>query len=69
MFDRMYYKEIYSDVEVLADKIKKFFTFYGNNRHKTTTLPPSFYYDPESCDDNRFDMRPWLYATDWSYQF
>ena len=69
MFDRMYYKEIYPDVEVLGDKIKKFFSCYSANRHKVTTLPPSFYYDPESCDDNRFDMRPWLYATDWSYQF
>jgi NAD+ synthase (glutamine-hydrolysing) len=69
MFDRMYYKEIYPDVEVLGDKIKKFFSYYSANRHKVTTLPPSFYYDPESCDDNRFDMRPWLYATDWSYQF
>ena len=32
-------------------------------------LPPSFHYDLESCDDNRFDMRPIFYDTDWSYQF
>ena len=69
MFDRMYYKELYEDLEVLADKIKKLFTYYADNRHKVTILPPAFHYDPESCEDKRFDMRPWLYATDWSYQF
>lgn len=69
MFDRMYYKEVYPCVEELATKIKRFFTFYANNRHKCTILPPSFHFDPESCDDNRYDMRPYIYATDWSYQF
>lgn len=34
-----------------------------------TTITPSFHYDPESCDDNRFDMRPFLYETDWNHQF
>lgn len=62
-------KETYENAEDLAVKIKRFFTHYANNRHKTTILPPCFYYDPESCDDNRYDMRPWIYATDWSYQF
>ena len=46
MFDRIYYEELYEDVEILADKIKKFFTYYANNRHKSTILPPSFFYDP-----------------------
>ena len=69
MFDRVHLKELYDDVEVLADKIKKFFTYYADNRHKCTILPPAFHYEPESCEDKRFDMRPWLYATDWSYQF
>jgi NAD+ synthase (glutamine-hydrolysing) len=39
------------------------------NRHKMTIITPSFYYDPESCDDNRYDMRPVMYATNWEYQF
>lgn len=34
-----------------------------------TVITPSFHYDTECCDDNRFDMRPIIYATDWSYQF
>lgn len=49
MFDRMYYKELYEDLKVLADKIKRFFTYYADNRHKVTILPPAFHYDPESC--------------------
>lgn len=69
MFDRMYYKNVYEDIEELAAKIKKFFIEYAQNRHKVTILPPCFNYDPESCDDNRYDMRPHVYATDWSYQF
>ena len=69
MFDRVYYKKMYTDVNELALKIKRFFMHYSANRHKVTTLPPTFHFDPEGCDDNRFDMRPHLYATDWSYQF
>lgn len=69
MFDRMYFKQVYESVDELALKIKRFFTFYGINRHKCSILPPSFHFDPESCDDNRYDMRPFFYATDWSYQF
>jgi NAD+ synthase (glutamine-hydrolysing) len=65
MFDRMVYKESYSDLEELADKVKKFFRFYSMNRHKAHSLPPTFYYEPESCDPNRNDMRPFIYATDW----
>lgn len=42
MFDRMVNKETYEDVKELSVKIKRFFTHYGNNRHKVTTLPPSF---------------------------
>jgi len=34
-----------------------------------TIITPTFFYDPETCDDNRFDMRPIMYATDWDYQF
>jgi NAD+ synthase (glutamine-hydrolysing) len=68
MFDKVLGSELY-EVNVLAEKIKRFFKFYGMNRHKMTIITPAFYYDPESCDDNRYDMRPIMYATDWSYQF
>lgn len=69
MFDRMHYKELYEDAKELGEKIKRFFNFYILERHKTATLPPSFHFDPESCDDNRFDMRPHVYSTDLMYQF
>ena len=69
MFDNLYFKRFYDNPEVLAAKVKHFFRTYSQNRHKVTTLPPSLHYDPENCDDNRFDMRPHLYKTDWSYQF
>lgn len=29
--------------EVVADKVKRFFTFYAMNRHKTTVLTPSYH--------------------------
>ena len=32
-------------------------------------MTPAFHYDPETCDDNRLDMRPIIYETDWAYQF
>jgi NAD+ synthase (glutamine-hydrolysing) len=46
MFDRMVYKDTYEDVAELATKIKRFFTYYSINRHKASTLPPTYYYDP-----------------------
>ena len=55
--------------EQLGEKIKHFFRCYGKNRHKMTTLTPGFHYNPEGCDDNRLDMRPIMYETDWEYQF
>ena len=67
-FDKVMGMKLF-EPKVLADKIKKFFLFYGINRHKMTVLTPSFHYDEEGCDDNRYDMRPMMYATDWSYQF
>ena len=69
MFDRMICKDCYDDFDQLATKIKTFFTHYGENRHKTNTLPPTFLYDPECCDHNRYDVRPFMYATNFSYQF
>ena len=69
MFDQMYCQHSYKNIDELALKIKRFFTFYAINRHKATILPPSFHFDQEGCDDNRLDMRPFIYATNWSYQF
>merc|ERR1719346_773999 len=53
----------------VADKVKLFFRFYSINRHKMTTLTPSYHAEIYSPDDNRFDHRPFLYNTRWTYQF
>ncbi|KAJ3217723.1 glutamine-dependent NAD(+) synthetase [Dinochytrium kinnereticum] len=36
---------------------------------KTTILPPSYHMSPYSPDDNRFDLRPILYNSGWTWQF
>ena len=53
----------------MAIKVKCFFKHYGANRHKMNTVTPSMHFQPTSCDDNRFDMRPILYISDWKAQF
>ncbi|GAA5933695.1 glutamine-dependent NAD(+) synthetase [Sporobolomyces koalae] len=56
-----------SPVEV-AEKVKRFFYYYALNRHKMTTLTPSYHAEAYSPDDNRFDLRPFLYPK-WNWQF
>jgi NAD+ synthase (glutamine-hydrolysing) len=53
----------------VADKVKRFFKFYGINRHKMTTLTPSYHAENYSPDDNRFDLRQFLYNNQWPRHF
>jgi NAD+ synthase (glutamine-hydrolysing) len=53
----------------VAEKVKRFFVFYSRNRHKMTTLTPSYHAESYSPDDNRYDLRPFLYNTAWERQF
>ncbi|XP_035119572.3 glutamine-dependent NAD(+) synthetase isoform X6 [Callithrix jacchus] len=53
----------------VADKVKRFFSKYSINRHKMTTLTPGYHAENYSPDDNRFDLRPFLYNTGWPWQF
>lgn len=53
----------------VAAKVKHFFQTYSINRHKMTTLTPAYHAESYSPDDNRFDMRPFLYNTAWPWQF
>ena len=46
-----------------------FFYFYAVNRHKMTTLTPSYHAESYSPDDNRYDLRPFLYNVAWDAQF
>jgi NAD+ synthase (glutamine-hydrolysing) len=54
---------------VIAEKVKRFFYYYSVNRHKMTTLTPSYHAENYSPDDNRFDLRQFLYNTLWPRQF
>lgn len=53
----------------VADKVRWFFCKYSTNRHKMTTLTPAYHAESYSPDDNRFDLRPFLYNTSWPWQF
>ncbi|KAJ1982391.1 glutamine-dependent NAD(+) synthetase [Dimargaris verticillata] len=53
----------------IAIKVKRFFFYYAINRHKMTTLTPAYHAESYSPDDNRFDLRPFLYNVRWSWQF
>ncbi|CAM9555479.1 unnamed protein product [Heterosigma akashiwo] len=54
---------------IVAEKVKRFFRFYSINRHKMTTVTPSYHAEQYSPDDNRFDHRQFLYNTRWPRQF
>jgi len=53
----------------VAEKVRWFFIYYSINRHKMTTLTPSYHAENYSPEDNRFDLRPFLYNSKWSTQF
>merc|ERR1719157_312905 len=57
-----------SPVEV-AEKVKRFFYYYSTNRHKMCTVTPAYHAEAYSPDDNRFDLRQFLYNTKWNRQF
>ncbi|KAH7105940.1 glutamine-dependent NAD(+) synthetase with GAT domain-containing protein [Auriculariales sp. MPI-PUGE-AT-0066] len=53
----------------IAEKVKLFFFEYARNRHKMTTITPSYHAESYSPDDNRFDLRPFLYPSRFPFQF
>jgi NAD+ synthase (glutamine-hydrolysing) len=67
MFKQLVAKWKHLTPSVVAEKVKKFFTFYAINRHKQTTLTPSYHQEPYSLDDNRFDLRQFLYNVKWPW--
>ncbi|XP_076971513.1 glutamine-dependent NAD(+) synthetase isoform X1 [Tamandua tetradactyla] len=62
------WRDLYTPRQV-AEKVKQFFCKYSMNRHKMTTLTPAYHAENYSPDDNRFDLRPFLYNTSWPWQF
>merc|ERR1712178_215815 len=55
--------------EKVANKVKDFFFYHVINRHKMTTLTPSYHAENYSPDDNRFDLRPFLCPNTFDVQF
>jgi NAD+ synthase (glutamine-hydrolysing) len=43
------------------EKVRKFMFYYAINRHKMTTMTPGLYLESYTPDDNRYDLRPFLY--------
>ena len=53
----------------IGEKVKRFFFHYSVNRHKATTVTPSYFAENYGADENRFDHRQFLYNPKWTYQF
>ena len=62
------WRDVYTPQQI-AEKVKRFFFYYSINRHKMTTLTPSYHAESYSPDDHRFDLRPFLYRSSWDHQF
>lgn len=53
----------------ILEKVKIFFRKYSINRHKMTTITPALHCQSYSLDDNRYDLRQFLYNSSWTFQF
>lgn len=69
MFEKLLHEWNHLPPREVAEKVKRFFRYYAENRHKMTTLTPSYHAESYSPDDNRFDLRQFLYNTRWTWQF
>jgi|EP00670_Eutreptiella_braarudii_P005946 NAD+ synthase (glutamine-hydrolysing) len=69
MVNKLVYEWPHLSPSVVGEKVKKFFFYYSINRHKMTTLTPSYHAENYSPEDNRFDLRQFLYNARWSWQY
>ena len=69
MFEKLVHEWDHLPPADIAIKVKRFFTYYAINRHKMTVLTPSYHAESYSPDDNRFDLRQFLYNVRWTWQF
>jgi NAD+ synthase (glutamine-hydrolysing) len=69
MFEKLVYEWDHLPPEEVAVKVKHFFRTYAINRHKATVLTPAYHAESYSPDDNRFDLRQFLYNARWTWQF
>jgi len=69
MFEKLRHIWNHLPIQSVANKVKKFFFYYSINRHKMTVITPSYHAENYSPDDNRFDLRQFLYNAQWTRQF
>eukprot|EP00455_Lapot_gusevi_P003048 TRINITY_DN1125_c0_g1_i2.p1 TRINITY_DN1125_c0_g1~~TRINITY_DN1125_c0_g1_i2.p1 ORF type:complete len:713 (+),score=222.83 TRINITY_DN1125_c0_g1_i2:82-2220(+) len=69
MFEKVRHLWTHLSPTQVATKVKDFFRHYSINRHKVTTLTPSYHAENYSPEDNRYDHRQFLYNTRWPRQF
>ncbi|MBP6469012.1 MAG: NAD(+) synthase [Chloroflexi bacterium] len=69
MFEKLALEWNHLPPEEVAAKVKHFFRSYAINRHKSTVLTPAYHAESYSPDDNRFDLRQFLYNARWTWQF
>ena len=67
MFERLLVKWDHLPASEVAVKVKRFFRMYAINRHKMTVLTPSYHCENYGNDDNRYDLRQFLYDTKWEH--
>lgn len=61
MFERLVVEWKERKPRDVAQKVLDFMRFYAMNRHKMTTMTPGLYLESYTPDDNRYDLRPFLY--------
>jgi len=68
MFDQL--QEVWPEmpIELLEEKVLRFFKRYGQNRHKVAVGTPAIHLSNYSSDGKCRDIRPWVY-TGWEHQF
>jgi NAD+ synthase (glutamine-hydrolysing) len=69
MFEKLLVEWNHLKPAQVAEKVKRFFYYYSVNRHKMTVLTPSYHAENYSPEDNRYDLRQFLYNTQWPWQF
>ena len=68
MYKYLLYEWTHLSPLAIAAKVQHFFRSYSLNRHKMCTVTPSYHAESYSPDDNRFDLRQFLYSK-WKWQF
>ena len=55
--------------EETARKVKIYFFYFSLFRHLMTSMPPAMHATPHNPDDNRHDLRQFVYNSRWPRQF